>query len=224
MTIIFHSRLGRLSIILSVIVMIYLAMSHGLSSFKYNFAKNNLLLWTETSSVTKPAYESVKRSIYSATALWPNNPTYLASKASVLTWGTYDEYEPFGTLENSLNLLQHALEYQPLSPWIWSEWVMTKWRMEDYDDAMLEGIVYLGAAGPYTGEANVTIVDAGLHLMSKRPDFADRLKPLVLNHYLRSEYNGHIIRQMRSLKEDYGNPEWLPELIHWRDRQNSTSQ
>ena len=199
-------------------MLLYLALSHGLSSFKYNYTKNNLTYWAQSESVSEQDYHSAKDAIYSANALWSDNPTYLASQANLITWGAYENFETKETLSKALHLYESALESQIMSPWIWSEWVMTKWRLLQYDESMLKGLLYLDRVGPYTAEANIVVVDAGLQLISKRPDFSETLQPVILDHYLRAEYNPNTINQMRSLKKDHGNPDWLPDLVYWRWR------
>lgn len=205
-----------------VLFLTYLATGHGISSFQYNFTNNNLSLWASRDVL--PSSEEIVRAeqaIISAEKLWPDNPTYLMNQAAVYIWGTYSENEPGDKLLASLNNYERALAHQPLSPWVWSEWVMTKWRLEQYDSAMSNGIISLDTAGPYTGEANLTVVNAGLKLLSKKPEYDDDLRDIILSHYRRAEYNGKIFRQMRQLKEDYDNPDWLPELVFWLDRQQN---
>ena len=177
------------------------------------------MYWAQSESVSEQDYNSAKNSIYSATALWSDNPTYLATKASLITWGTYENFESSDTLAAALEHYESAIKSQILSPWIWSEWVMTKWRLSEYDEDMLRGLLSLDIVGPYTTEANLVVVDAGLQLISERPDYFETLQPVILKHYLRAEYNPNTINEMKSLKVEHDNPDWLPDLVYWRWRE-----
>lgn len=221
MNLVFKNTISRIVIILGVISLIYVALSHGLASFKYNYTKNQLEYWSSTDQIPNPvSYQLTKESIRSVNALWPTNPNYIDTRASVLIWGYYEELEDPDILNVAMEHFEQSIRTRPIWPWTWTEWVMTKWRLDEYDDDMLNGLITLDKVGPYTGEANLVLVDVGLQMIAQRPELTAQLKPLIEKHYLRAELNGVIIRQMRALKEEHENTEWLPDLVYWKDRES----
>ena len=199
-------------IIVMLLLLTFLAGAAGYASLQYNFAKNNLDLWVKSGKVTsQKSYLSSKKAIISANFWHSNNPVYLESQASILVWGVYAEFEDESLYQQALDLYWQSLQLRPMWPWAWSEWVMTKWRLKQYDEAMLNGLMKLSQYGPYTGEVHITVVDAGLQLMRKRPEFAGQIKPVVKRHYLRSRKNGHVRKQVKAAVESHENGAWLLE-------------
>jgi len=206
-------------IVFLLLLSVYNAVSAGFSDFYYNHTQNHIKSWSENKKInTLIEYQSVKSAILSATRLQSRNSVYKEKLASVLVWGYYSGYETKAALRQALENFNDASALNPLRPWPLAEVVMTKWRLEEYDHDMLDAIKLLAIIGPNTPEANLTVVNAGLKLISKRPEFEQQLRSIIIEHYLSAEYDGRITGQMRQIKRDYNNPEWLPELVYWRDK------
>ena len=196
-----------------LVIAIYVVFSIGYASMQYNLAKNYLERWTDTRTVSnQDNYQRAKTAINKALNRHPDNPVYQESLASILVWGDYAGFESTEAVEQALSTYKGVIRSRPLWPWAWSEWVMTKWRLEQYDEEMLRGLLRLEEVGPYIGAANLTVVDAGLELMEQRPDFEAQLKPLVEAHYKRSFTNGQIRNQMLELLDEHDNTAWLREI------------
>ena len=202
-----------ISLSILLVIGVVTAFSIGYASIQYNLAKNHLEIWNDSGEVTsKDHYESAHRAINKATKWHPDNPVYQEIKATILVWGHYAGFESELALDHALKSYTDAKQSRPLWPWVWSEWVMTKWRLKQYDEEMLDGLLQLEEVGPFIGVANLTMVDAGLQLIRKRPEYSTQLVPLIEQNFRRSFTNGKIRKEMRRLVQNHENGQWLLDI------------
>jgi len=208
--------LVAIKIVLSVLLLwlIVMAGKMGYANLHFWSADNQLSKWSREDKVDSEAsYRKTLSAIEIATAYHPGNPRYL------ITTGLIQEWAVFGDIsigkearEDYLNALENyskAIQLRPYWPWAWGSMLMTKWRLNELDDELVQSLYMLDKYGPYTAATHYVIVDLGLTLITEKTKYAQEIEPLVKKHYQRGLSNPQAVKTLKDITSYYEADELL---------------
>jgi len=86
---------------------------------------------------------------------------------------------------------------------------MTKWRLNELDDELVQSLYMLDKYGPYTAATHYVIVDLGLTLITEKTKYAQEIEPLVKKHYQRGLSNPQAVKTLKDITSYYEADELL---------------
>lgn len=195
------------------------AFYYGLASF-HNYTVINALSGWQSSPLehSYSDYQDIKAKSQQVVSYHPNNAEYWYLSAEVNEWGYVFGYE---TQESALLEIKQqyirATQLRSLWPDAWASLVKIKWRLQEFDQQMLDYFKKATTLGPQKPKVHLTVVELGLalytsnHLMlvDIRPEFYRRLA-LGLRHpktrtkvrQLITQYNAHALVCRWLINED----------------------
>lgn len=188
---------------------LFCAVSFGKASLDFYAVKNILALWQEQGQQpTSEQYQLAKKKILSAVNYHPNHPTYVDLLAQIYERGAIAEFE--GRSEALLLSKQYYLQatrLRPLWPVTWASLVMIKWRLQEFDQEMLDFLQHANTLGPKKLEVHVLYTKLGLALyrsnsplfLQLKDDIAHRIALGLQNSQSRSDVNA-IIEEYKAQK------------------------
>lgn len=172
----------------------------GYANLQYFSAKNQVDSWVDNGAISsESSYRQALRAINLSNELHPDNPQYIETLATIQEWAVYGDFAEKSNFKLALANYHRSAELRPMWPWVWSSIVLTKWRLDEIDDEMWHALVMLGETGPYTKHANLTIVDVGLMMMEKSPEFAAQAETLAAEHYRRGMKNSQVVKSLKAI-------------------------
>jgi hypothetical protein len=167
------------------------AYQYGAASLDFYRVNNILTQWKSQGEPQSEAqYLLAKNGIMNALNKHPNHPLYVDVLGQVYEWGALSSYEKS---KKALSLAKqnylHATQLRPAWPVTWASLAMIKWRLQEFDDELLEFLANASKFGPFKPEVHILYSQLGLALYKNN-------HPLIIS--IRPEFERHLVLGLRN--------------------------
>jgi hypothetical protein len=167
------------------------AYQYGAASLDFYRVSNILTQWKSQGEPHSEAqYLLAKNGIVNALNKHPNHPLYVDVLGQVYEWGALLGYEKS---KKALGLAKqnylHATQLRPAWPVTWASLALVKWRLQEFDDELLEFLANADRYGPFKPEVHILYSQLGLALYKNN-------HPLIIS--IRPEFERHLALGLRN--------------------------
>lgn len=151
-----------------------------MASLHYYEVRNALEAWQETGAVkTLNELSSAKQASDAARKLHGSNPLYIELAGQIIEWEVIAGYNNLQALERAKNYYIESSKYRPLWPVTYANLAMIKWRMQEFDDEMLEYVLKADRLGSQNVEVHIFITRLGISLYQANHPMYTTLKDRI---------------------------------------------
>lgn len=178
----------------------------GLASF-HNYSVFNMLKRWQKSPLehTFIDYSRIKAKAEKAVTFHPKNAEYWDLKAQVNEWGILFGYENH---ENALLEVKkqylRATELRPLWPETWASLIKLKWRLQEFDEEMLNYFKQATTLGPQKPKVHLVVVELGLTLYANNHPMLIRIRKEFYHRLALGLKNSQTRSKVKTLISQYG--------------------
>jgi hypothetical protein len=148
------------------------ALRFGAASLDYYYVQNTIEKWQLSGEKQqKTDYISAKESINKAEALHFTHPLYADLSGQIVEWGVVAGYAELDYLSQAKTDYLRATSLRPAWPVTWASLAMIKWRLNEFDDEMLNYIVKADELGSQKPEVHAFFAEIGLALYQANHSF-----------------------------------------------------
>lgn len=202
------------------------AFRYTAASLDFYFVRNIISLWQQKGEKqSEEQFNSAKLAIESALEYHGDHPLYVDLMAQIHEWGAIAGYEDKGVaLSQAKARYLEATKLRPAWPVTWASLVMVKWRMNEFDQEMLDYLNKANELGPRKPEVHILYTELGLALykgnnllfLDIRDEVHRRIalglqnnqsREAVINSIKRHEAQKQVCRWLKDEKE------WIRNLI-----------
>lgn len=161
-----NSQLFAISLFVICLFGLTSTLKFGAASLDFYMVKNVFQLWQEEQNKQSlERYEQAREAIYSANTSHPNHPLYIDLIGQLNEWAAIAEYEDEReSLQNAKLYYLSATKIRPTWPVTWASLAMVKWRLQEFDEEMLQYLVNADHFGPKKPEVNILFAELGIAL------------------------------------------------------------
>lgn len=176
-------RLVAVFIVAVAVVGFFSAFMFAGASFQYQWVKSTIASWHTNQGISKlQDYEQVRNAIATAEVLHGTNPLYIDLAGQIQEWGAVSGFADSNALHNAKLRYIHATQIRPLWPVTWANLAMIKWRLEEFDEEMLNYLYKANELGPYKVEVHVLFTRLGISLYKANHPMYGELKDIIHKH------------------------------------------
>lgn len=166
------NRALSLLVLLIAFIGLLSAFRFGSAALDYHFVRNAVELWqNDKSAQTSEKYHSAKNAINRAQNRHSSHPLYADMSGQLHEWGVLAGYEFEETLTDAKDDYLRAVELRPAWPVTWASLALIKWRMQEFDDEMLNYLSMADKFGSQKPEVHVLFTQLGLALYQANHPF-----------------------------------------------------
>jgi len=189
----FKGRALPFFIVFVAIVGFFNALRFGSASLDYYSVRDAVDDWELNASIpTEAEFEQTKGAINTANVLHYSNPLYIDLSGQLDEWGAISGFEETVGLKQAQANYIEATKIRPLWPVTWANLVMVKWRLQEFDEEMLDYLSRANKLGPQSVEVHILFVRMGLSLFAANHPMYAYIKDTVrerLRRGLRNPYS-----------------------------------
>ncbi|MBT1452454.1 VpsP family polysaccharide biosynthesis protein [Glaciecola sp. XM2] len=153
------------------------AFRFGYASLDYYSVRNTLEEWqAKGTNQTEQRYKSARSSIASAEYFHPTHPLYADLSGQVAEWGVVTGFEAPAHLQIAKEDYLRATRMRPAWPVTWASLAMIKWRLNEFDEQMLEYLQHAHQLGPQKHEVHILFSQLGLTLYQANHPFYRKIR------------------------------------------------
>ena len=133
------------------------------------------------------------------------NLNYFSAKNQIDSWVDTGAISSESSYRQALQDINLSNEMHPANPqYIETLANIQEWAVYgEFADEMWHALVMLGETGPYTKHANLTIVDAGLMMITNDSPLAEQAAVLAAEHYRRAMANSQAVKALKAIVGRY---------------------
>ncbi|MGQ8365249.1 VpsP family polysaccharide biosynthesis protein [Glaciecola sp. 1036] len=148
------------------------AFRFGTASLDFYSVQNSIDIWNKQKNVqSEEDFLKAKSSILTAKFIHFSHPLYADITGQVLEWGVVAGYLKPESLNDAKSAYLKATKLRPSWPVTWASLAMIKWRLQQFDDEMLQYLNNANTLGPVKPEVHRLYVELGLSLYNANHPF-----------------------------------------------------
>lgn len=153
------------------------ALRFTAASLEYYAVKNVIDAWQQQSGInSNEDYTRAKEYLQVARTLHPEHPLYMELQGQVAEWGFMSGRAKFEALEKAKLDYINATHARPMWPVTWANLAMTKWRLRQFDEQMLQFLQYADERGNHSAEVHLLFIRLGLSLYKGRHPYYEHVR------------------------------------------------
>jgi hypothetical protein len=151
----------------------YQSIKFGAANLDYYLVKNTINSWqSEISKEDKSSFLKASKAISNAQYSHPTHPLYRDLQGELLEWGVDVGFlDKESSLNRAKNYYLNAIKLRPTWPVSYAALATIKWRLNQFDQELLEYLNKASRLGPFKAEVHVLFVELGLSLYSANHPF-----------------------------------------------------